>query len=262
MPSMPSFVSSAMAVALAVSLNGPTTSDQTASDRLAEARTAMGGAARLAAVKTLSLSGVLRTRNQLFGKSPDARTEFILQHDDISALFPDHFVQHRKGATSDPEQYAGFARDTLLNRTVVPPGWHTSPASYPASQIETERGGAALLLLPLLLKIDTVHPFTLRGVDGDALVFEDAAGRPFFLEIDPATKLPRQLRWESRVVSASGTSVNKTLKAVLEIGDYRAVGDLLLPHKLVRRDGGVVSSEREIDSIQINPVLGPEVFAK
>src|SRR5688572_23947302 len=104
-------------------------------DHLRAAQEAMGGTEQLASIRTVSLKGVMRLRNQMYGRDNTAKHAFTESAFVTHALLPDHFIE-RQDRSYGSSHYAGFATNTLLNRVIFQgrPG----QASYPANMIDRE----------------------------------------------------------------------------------------------------------------------------
>jgi hypothetical protein len=133
------------------------------------ARSALGGEAKLAAVKSLILKGEDRRLNQLFGVSPDAKQQYYVNPIEFRALFPDHYLNISISGRSP--WWRGFSGTDLVNEHDVPGGTQVV-SQDPPDLINTYRAEFARLMLLLLLRTDTAIPLTLRESVSSGTILE------------------------------------------------------------------------------------------
>jgi hypothetical protein len=213
-----------------------------AADRLNAARSAMGGAAAIAAVKSLRFQFSGR---DLLGSLPGVqRTEpmYSETRNTVRVLFPDHFIVVTEQLSPYPNPPRAWGMAGRQNIGV--PG--------PVDRITVESFGQ--LMLPLVLRTDTPFPFTLTGAQNDTLEFIDDNGFPASIDLDPSTNLPRQVRYQRIARSVEGEDRGHFPMRV-EVGDYRLTGPLRLPHLLRTFQGERLVQERRLQRIDVNPAL-------
>jgi hypothetical protein len=226
--------------------------------RLDEVRRAVGGDRSIAAIKSLSLGGTLRIRNQYFGRVPEARSEFQTVKFDIKILLPDHCLERQDYQIAT--HYTGFAGNTLLNRTVFPAG-RVAPNSDSASMIGAHRANCGYMVLFLTLRTDTVFPFEFREAGPDTLTFRSPEGIDIAVDVDAATNLPFRFRYDTPAPSMKAGTAEKLI-SVLEVGDYRDVGGWHLPHRLTLSRKDRLEMDRQLDTLEVNPPLTADDFRK
>jgi len=221
-----------------------------APEQLAAAREAMGGAARLASVRTLALTvRDLERALRPEGVKTEAPLpfEFFETKCEIQVLLPDHFRQVDQSRTfpGAPSLAWGFA-----GKSDFGPGklrWRF-------------RETFGYFVLALLLKTDSVFAFALQGIEGGALHFIDPNGVDVFVDVDPATHLPQSMRYDLPERTMSGQLTGKRRPTRVAMEGYASVDRLRLPHILRTYFGDVMMTQRRVESIRINPVLTPESF--
>jgi len=223
------------------------TSSTAATARLNAARTAMGGTAALAAVKSLAIHF---TGRDLLGSLPGvqrAEPLYAETRNTVRVLFPDHFMVLTEQLSPRPtvERAWGMAG----RQTIGTPG--------PVSRVSVETFGQ--LMLQVLLRTNTPFPFTLTGVQGDTLQFIDDNGLPATVDLNPSTSLPQQLRYQ-RIARNVSEEDRGHFPMRVEVGDYRPVGTLRLPHHLRTFQGDRLVQERRIQRIDLNPPLNVRDF--
>ena len=226
--------------------------------RLGEVRRAIGGDKSIAAIKSLSLGGTLRMRNQYFGRVPEARSEFQTVNFDIKILLPDHCLERQDYQIAT--RYTGFAGNTLLNRAVFRDG-RVAPNSDSASTLAEHRANCGYIVLFLTLRTDTVFPFEFREAGPDTLTFRSPEGIDIAVDVDAATNLPVRFRFDTPVHSMKAGTAEKLI-SVLEVGDYRGGGGWHLPHRLTLSRKDRLEEERQLDTLEVNPALTADDFRK
>ena len=128
--------------------------------------------------------------------------------------------------------------------------------------IEVERINLAHVMLWLLVRTDSAAPVNVPGRAEDSLLFRDLEGTDLTMEIDPITNLPSRLRFIARMRSLKGGYTGETASMVLEINDYRPVGDLYLPFHCAFMRNGSLYAERQIMALEINPTIPDDMFVR
>jgi hypothetical protein len=221
---------------------------------------AIGGESVLKDIKTVRIVGTSRVKNEWFGKTPDARSEFIPGSYDTSIRFPDHFVERED--KSGAIRYSGFAGSTLLNRIV--PGSSTYPSNY----IDSMRLKLAMqVALPLFLRLDTAAPLKVASTDPSRAHVVTSGGTDITVEFDGATGLQKRITWSARQTDAQRTAGTAAVVTSIDIADFRDVTTtdgktLLLPFRLTFSSNGKLHMEQHVQSIELNPVLPDDVFRR
>ncbi len=268
--------------------------DTKAADLLRQARTALGGEARLEGITTLSASGTISR-----SAGPGARLDGELT---LHIALPDRLVRTEAlspdgAVTLVSTQGVNGNRLLRAARTLnTPPGAviRTPPPPQPGSDAEREalrgaRADMARLVLVLLARETTAMPleFTYGGraesSDGTAEVVDVKArdGGPFAakLFLDSTTHRPLMLSWRGvapRMVlqtrrlqgppprSGGADAVTPPAPQVVDIemflDDYRPVNGVMLPHHVTRAVGGETNEEWTFTAMAVNPPLEASTF--
>lgn len=207
-------------------------------ERLSRARAAIGSSKDVVAIRSVRLRTQERDR---MGTRPEYRTatteaRFSESRSEIRVLLPDHFQ--------------------VATELLTPVAMSMTPWGFagtgPASDIARSTFG--YLLLALLLKTDTVVPFTLQGLEGDTLVFSGPEG-PVFVDLDRETQLPRGVRYESIV---DGTGERRSTR--IELGEFATIERVRIPRSWKVYRGDLLLQDRRFETIEINPALTPADF--
>lgn len=102
------------------------------------------------------------------------------------------------------------------------------------------------------------HALGTEEFDGSprqALRITPGSGSPFTLFLDPESNLPSGLRYES-IDPTSGAPVASEDR----FDDFRQVGDILLPHRIVTYRDGEISLETTLTSVQFNTEVDDSLF--
>lgn len=242
---------------------------------MAAAKAALGGEARIAAVKTFIATG--RTR-QVRGENL-VPIEF-----EIQAELPDKYSRYDEFPAQDAGPVtAGFVGDALvlIPRPAPPPPRPGAPPPPPAAQeamLRTRLNGAkqdfARLLLGMFAGSTPAFPLTYSYVgqaeapQGKADVIgikgpDNFAARLF---IAGDTKLPIMLSWTpTRAAGATGATrapgaPGAPVEQRLFFADYRDVDGLKLPFRIRRAAGSETTEETTFDRYRINVRIDPRRF--
>jgi hypothetical protein len=228
---------------------------------LDDARSALGGADRLAAIKGLLLKGQARDRKS--GTRGNTDADFALLDDELKVLFPDNVLDHQhRTDLRTPDSFIGYSGDTLLSHMGPPPGANWQVAAV-YSPVEVERMRYGLQLLALLLRADAASPFRFIGSTTDTLTFTGSAKIPEVrIEVDPMTHLPRRLTHDMVSAPGRGAAPPGRRSVVLELSDYRTVGPFQLAHRFEWHEFGLLQNVRQWQSIEIDPNLTASDFVK
>jgi len=267
MPSTRVSVPVALALAL-LSLLLPTALAQApdAAAIVAQAHEALGGASKLAGVKTFTATG--RTR-QLRGNNL-VPIEF-----EINCELPSRFVRHDEIPAQDTDPTTtGFDGDQLIvfPPIRVPPAraggdaqpGRGGPGANPAQQrlIQVKQDFARLMLGAFVASFSS-YPLTLKYVGqaeapegiADVLDVAGPAGFSARLIVQRSTHLPVMLIWQ-------GVQQGKPAEFRLFYGDYRDVDGLKWPFRLRRAIGSDTIEETTFDRVRINPKIDPKKFER
>jgi hypothetical protein len=284
------------AMACAVAARG---SDPRADELIKQAREALGGEAKLKAIRSLSASGKFRR------VIPDVDRQ-IEGEVEIDFLLPDKYVKTEttsRLAGGSATRVDGFNGDKLLRdfrssgggMIMMRTGGDTPEAQ--AAQLAALRGEFARQLLAWLLVAPETFPleFSYAGEaeseDGraDVLDVKAPAGFAARLFLDQKSHRPLMLGYRAvaprMVVNMSGgrpatqeerdkllkdaqkraeaqAAEAKESEMMVYFSDYREVDGILLPHQITRSVDGETSEEMQVSKFKINPPLKPERFQK
>lgn len=235
---------------------------------LADARNALGGEARLTAVKTFIATG--RTR-QVQGNNL-VPIEF-----EIHAELPDNYARRDEiPARESGPTTTGFSGDALVQ--IPPPPAPVARAGGPpaptAGQIEAAakarvvgvKQDFARLLLGMFASGTSSYPLTFtyaaqaEAPQGRADVLDVAgpAGFTARLFIHSQTHLPVMVTWEVRPPGASPAAV---VEHRLYFADYRDVDGLRLPFRTRHAVGNETTEETTFDRVRINARVDTRRFS-
>src|SRR5687767_10877962 len=252
-------------------------SSEKAASVLTEARAAIGGEAKLAAVKTLVVTG--RTR-QVRGDNL-VPIEF-----EIQAELPDKYSRRDEFPAQDlGPTVTGFNGDRFVQIPVPqpPPARPGGPPPPTPQQLEAQarvqlanaKQDFARLMLGLFAASYSSHPLTFAYVgqaeapQGRADVIDvkgpgDFAARLF---VDAKTHLPVMLSWQAQPPPARGrgpaTAPAAPPPAVenrLYFAEYRSFDGLQLPTRVRRAVAGDTTEETTFDRFRINARVDPRRF--
>jgi hypothetical protein len=237
----------AFAVATITAAQGP---PPEASAVLAAARMALGGEAKIAAVKSFIVTG--RTQ-QLRGNNL-VPIEF-----EMSCELPDRYVRRDEiPAQESGPTTVGFNGEELI---LLP-----APATPPAdaarrARVATAKQDFARSILGMFAGSFSSYPltFTYAGQAeapqgrADVLDVKAAANPAMRLFVHRDTHLPGMVSWQTQ---AQGTPVENRIY----FADYRDVDGLRLPFRLRRAVGAETVEETTVDRFRINPKIDPRKF--
>jgi hypothetical protein len=226
----------------------PTKGDATAI--LAAARAALGGDAKIAAVKTLVITG--RTR-QVRGNNL-VPIEF-----EIQAELPDKYSRRDEIPAQDSgPTTTGFNGDRLVQ---IPKPPAPLPETAAAGRVTPLKQDFARLMLGLFASSYSSYPLTFTYVaqaeapQGTADVL-DVMGPSNFaarLFIHADTHLPIMVSWETK--GPAGAVEHR-----LYFADYRETDGLKIPFRIRRAMGTETTEETTIDRVRINARVDPRRF--
>ena len=243
---------------------------------MADARAALGGEAKIAAVKTFVATG--RTR-QVRGENL-VPIEF-----EIQAELPDKYSRYDEFPAQDAGPVtAGFVGDALvlIPRPVPPPPRPGAPAPPPGAQdamLRTRLNGAkqdfARLMLGMFAGSTAAFPLTYSYVgqaeapQGKADVIDIKGPNNFAARMFIAgdSHFPIMLSWTAPQgpqggPGASGASgaPRAPVEQRLFFADYRDVDGLKLPFRIRRAAGSETTEETTFDRYRINVRIDPRRF--
>jgi hypothetical protein len=257
---------------------------------LSEARKAIGGEARLSAVKTIVATG--KSQRQMGQMQTSGELE-------VAIALPDRYVRTQvdniMGNSVTREE--GFNGSTLLERSVTPPGANVmirfagsegDPDSEASKQrrVQRHRNDLARLLVAWLLTAPsyaeaqfsyageaespdgTAHVVDVKGADGLAMrVFIDKeTRRPLMLTFQgrPPVIRTRTARGGQSAPGQGHGAAEAALPPMTEItwfvDDFRKVGDLWLPHRMTQEADGKTIEEWEFSKIVVNEPIKDDRF--
>ena len=278
---------------------GTAQTDERAAKVLTDARTALGGEARLAAVKSLATTG--RTRRVQGDNLVPIEFEMLLE-------LPDKYIRRDEipAQESDPTT-VGFNGDALVQiPPPAPPEPRPGMPAPPPGMFEnmlktralTARQDFARLMLGMFATSYKAYPLTFTYVgqaeapQGKAHVLEATGDANFKLRffVDMQTNLPIMVSWSAPARPPGGRGTSASAKATadkpsasaapsasvpapsaaaaapsapehrLYFADYRDVDGLKLPFRLRRALGSETTEETTFDRFRINPKIDPRRF--
>jgi hypothetical protein len=240
---------------------------------IAAARAALGGEAKIAAVKTFIATG--RTR-QVRGENL-VPIEF-----EIQAELPDKYSRRDEFPAQDAGPVtAGFVGDALvlIPRPVPPPPKPGAPTPPPGAQEAMLRGRLvtaqqdfARLLLGMFAGSTPAFPLTYsyagqaEAPQGKADVIDVKGPNNFSARLFIAgdTKRPIMLSWQGGPGGPGAPGAQGAPRAPVEqrlfFADYRDVDGLKLPFRLRRAAGTETTEETTFDRYRINARVDPRRF--
>jgi hypothetical protein len=281
------------ALALAMVVPGVMTA-RAASDKgaevLTDARMAIGGEARLSAVKTIVATG--KSQRQMGQMQMSGELE-------VAIALPDRYlrtqVDNIMGNSITREE--GFNGSTLLERSVTPPGANVmirfaGPEGDPDSEASKQRRAqrhrselarllvAWLLTAPSYAEAQFSYTGEAESPDGKAHVFDvkGADGLAMRVFIDTETRRPLMLTFQGRPPmmrtqraragqppseqghGAAGATLPPMTEITWFIDDFRKVGDLWLPHRMTQEADGKTIEEWEFSKIVVNEPIKDDRF--
>jgi len=240
----------------------------TAEGVLANARKALGGEAKIAAVKTFIATG--RTR-QVRGENL-VPIEF-----EIQAEMPDKYSRRDEFPAQDAGPVtAGFVGDALVlvPRPVPPPPRPGAPAPPPQAQemvlrqrLMQAKQDFARLLLGMFAGTSPGFPvtFTYAGQaeapQGRADVLDVKGPANFTARLFIAdTGLPIMISWQPPAGPGGAAKPPAPAEQRLFFADYRDVDGLKLPFRIRRAAGAETTEETTFDRYRINVKVDPRRF--
>ena len=268
----------ALVVGLVVVLVSARPRGAPAQDALTLLRSALGGDAAIAAVQTIRARGTI-------DKKP------YKDHFEIAVALPDQFVRtvryvsvpglnvrfgRRFDVDSNSPSLAGAApgiagdseevhvRVTGFNRLMpVPaPSWYELE-QHPGDvslRLDNAHGRLAEFVLPLLGCTPASYPVASRS-EAYAINFSAVGGRAWRLELDDVTHLPARMTW-SYPLPPTASATAKPRQMQTDFSDFRTVGGVRWPHRLMTRTNGEISEDARIDRYEQNVKLSGKVFRK
>jgi hypothetical protein len=281
----------AVVIAAILALGAPMTMSarvDKGSDVLAEARKAIGGEDKLSAVRTIVATG--KSQRQMGERQMDGEIE-------IAIALPDRYLRTQvdsiMGNSVTREQ--GFSGSALLERSAAPPGAVVmfrgpdaggDPERAKQMRLQMQKNELSRLLAAWMLTTPAYAQgqFTYAGEaespDGKADVLElkgadNLASRVF---IDKKTRRPLMLTFQGRppmirtqTVGAGQRppagghgEVEAAPPAMTEISwfldDFKEVGGVWLPHRLVQAADGKTIEEWEFSKITVNQPIEDDKF--
>jgi hypothetical protein len=260
---------------------------------LAAGRTALGGDAKLGAVRTLWASG--EWRRSMGDMDMQGELELLLEPPDRlrrneSTVMPNGGTMVRTEVLNggevwdDTSNRGGMGGGHIVTMMRGPGGREMSSDEMNEMRRRTRRAELARYALAWLLTTDAPVSYagTAEAPDGKADVLEVApdAGPPMRLFLDQATHVPLMLTWRGpqprlmvRRAGGGGPPTPDDLgrepageppQATFEmrLDDYREVNGVRLPHHISRSVNGTVSEEWTITTFKVNAPLKANTFTK
>lgn len=233
---------------------------QTGSNAVAEAllkaaRTALGGEARIAAIKSIVIKGDGTLANQMYGRAEAAKAQSWAAPVEYRILFPDNYLHATLMAGRWPFR-TGFSGTEMISEIDLPGGAKVERGK--GDSIDKARADLARFALVMLLRTDTAMPLVLRSSSGSTLEFSGLGPLPCFVDLDGETHLPIRLRMQFRMQSAS----SPTEDISLNVDSWKEVSGLKLPHHLWYVTAGRTNMDERFKSIEVDAPLKVADFRK
>ena len=242
-------------------------------EALAQLREALGGEAALGAVRSI------RARGTIEAKPHD-------DHFDLAVALPDRFVAiERRLRWTDASWSTGWADvpgnwPQRFEPILVGGGESASefvtgfdgniplPIRYDAKKnpgdvarwLERPRAKMAEFLLPLIAGTPASYPVFARS-EAHAIHFSAAGGREWRLELDPVTHLPANMSW-TYPLQPMAPPTAKPQRVRTEFSDFRVVGGLRWPHRLLTYRDGQLAEDATVKRYEVNVKLSDKMFRK
>ena len=114
--------------------------------------------------------------------------------------------------------------------------------------------------LPLFGNTSSVYPVSVSS-DGNSIVFRGNGPRWWQLDLDPATNLPMRMSWTT-TVPPPGAQLPEGVRPAAQLiywqvdfSEFRSVGGLRWPHRLVKSRNGAIDEDLSIDRYDLNVKL-------
>jgi hypothetical protein len=256
---------------------------------LAEARKALGGQDRVDAVRTILATG--KSQRQMGQMQVGGDIE-------LAIALPDRYVRtqidNMMGAQVTREQ--GFNAGDLIERSAAPPGARImfrsggddggDPERGRQTRLQAQKNELARLLVawlasaPAYARAEFTYIGEAESPDGraDAMEVKGADGLALKLFIDKKTRRPLMVTYQGRppvirthtMTQGSQRPAEGALAAETPplteiqwfVDDFRQVGDLWLPHRLVQAAQGNTIEEWEFSKIVVNQPIKDDKFKR
>jgi hypothetical protein len=255
-----------------VSLESTPVADTEAQARahLKAAREAIGGDARMERIRGLILRGTTEAPAVRSHAASPATVE-------IRVLFPRSFL--RISTSEWMSRASGFVGDHVLQKwTPMSSAVHVSQPGD-AEPIVTVQTRWARLMLGILADTRALGPLRLRG-GGSAngiytVEFVGPDDVSTLLDLDERTRVPLRVRYQgearfprprpagaadSREARDMGPPPPERTELIWSFEDRHVVDGIGLPHRIVESARGVTFEDTHIDTVILNPPLGPNDF--
>jgi len=243
---------------------------------LTEMQAALGGTEKLAAIKTLTVEGMLRR------VTPRGTLELTME---LALELPDKYVTRTQlTAQGNMSVYrnAGFNGDDLINRAEAPPNLagagrdrarsdraamaqtNEQSAATAQRQLMNAKSDFARLALGLFgasyegFPVQLSYAGLAESPDGNAHVIgaQGADGFEARLFVSAETNLPLMVTWSQ----ALPRDPNTMQEHRIYYSNFKTVNDVSFPHTWRRSVDGNVTAETTLEQIEINPEIDSKKF--
>jgi hypothetical protein len=118
----------------------------------------------------------------------------------------------------------------------------------------------AEFLLPLIAGTPASYPVVARS-EAHAVHFSAIGGREWRLELDPVTHLPANMSWTYPLQPTAPLKA-KPQRVRTEFSDFRVVGGLRWPHRLITYRDGQLAEDATVKRYDVNIKLSDKMFRK
>ena len=203
---------------------------------LAAAQEAVGGAAKLAAVKDYVETA------QLDAMNPNIRVKKTIRWAAPNHLREEDELPGMKAIVYTDGQNGWLAQ-----------GQQSGPLAGP--QAKQSKGELFRSYISLLLS-GRIEGRTVSAIDADTVEIADKDGNVARLTLDPQTHLPARLSYTAVSVAGSPPNVQETYS------DFRDVAGIKIPFKIAMTNGGKPYGDLTVSDFRINTGLKPEDLQK
>lgn len=220
---------------------------------LARAHEAIGGAARIAAVRSLSMAGVTLTgMSEPEGPARDAPVPT-----ELKIAFPDRYVRARSGMR------LGFDGVTPIH-VVPPPPPGVRVLRTPVNWVAIQTVPLVRWLIGIFADARGMMDLKIAAAPGDPHLLlvtgprmglntgpKNFAAR---IDLDSATGMPLRVRYLDHL-AYGGNRRARDVEVMIAFEDRRLVDGLMLPHRIVRTVEGVRWEDVRFREVKVNPIL-------
>jgi len=208
---------------------------------------ALGGAARLDSLRSLSAILVQRDRvaqPRRNGAAPLA-FQFLESEKTVDIRFPDSFLVRSRVGPQGVENRWGFAAGKNIG---------SGPLEWRFREV------FGYFALPLSWRLQSAFPFTLERANSDGFRLRDQNKVEVEVAIDPQSGRPITLSYDRVLRTMSGEPTGDRVASRMVLADYRAIDGLWFPHSIKVFEGDLLIEERLIRKLALNVEFSADHF--